>query len=62
MPGSGPTLGEVLQIAMVFPEFNAESPDAKHAERTTELGIYEEGCGLESSERVFLAKARLLAD
>jgi inositol oxygenase len=32
---------------LVFPEFNKESPDAIHPERTTELGIYKEGCGLD---------------
>ena len=41
-------VGCAMPDALVFPEFNGLSPDAAHAERTTELGIYEPGCGLDA--------------
>ena len=34
--------------ALVFPELSGTSPDARRTERRTELGIYEEGCGLDN--------------
>ena len=36
-------VGCAMPEQMVFPEFNAESPDAQHCERTTPLGIYKAG-------------------
>ena len=37
---------------LVFPELNDTSPDARHPERTSELGIYQEGCGLDADVHV----------
>jgi inositol oxygenase len=34
--------------ALVFPERSGTSPDARRTERRTELGIFEEGCGLDN--------------
>jgi len=42
-------VGCKLPDALVFPEFNAGTPDAQHAERCTETGIYEPGCGLDNT-------------
>jgi len=41
-------VGCAMPDSLVFPEFNAASPDKAHAERTTETGIYEPGCGLDN--------------
>ena len=42
-------VGCAMPDAVVFPEFNADSPDARVPERRTETGIYERGCGLDST-------------
>ena len=47
MVGDTWIVGCKMPDALVFPEFNKTSPDARHPERTTALGIYEEGCGLD---------------
>ena len=41
-------VGCAMPDAMVFPEFNAENPDAMHSQRTSPLGIYTAGCGLDA--------------
>jgi inositol oxygenase len=46
-------VGCAMPDALVFPEFNARSPDAAHAERTSEHGIYEPGCGLDATLTAF---------
>lgn len=42
-------VGCCMPEELVFPEFNALSPDAAHPERTTETGIYAPGCGLDAA-------------
>ena len=49
MVGDTWIVGCKMPDALVFPEFNKTSPDARHPERTTVLGIYEEGCGLDAT-------------
>jgi len=42
-------VGCAMPESMIYPELNAESPDAMHLDRTSELGIYERGCGLDAT-------------
>jgi len=42
-------VGCQMSDQLIFPAFNAMSPDAQHPERMTELGIYTEGCGLDAT-------------
>ena len=42
-------VGCQMPSAMVYPELNASSPDAGHPLRSSRTGIYEEGCGLDST-------------
>lgn len=46
-------VGCAMPDDLVFPEFNAASPDAAHPERTTATGIYEPGCGLDQTMCAF---------
>jgi len=46
-------VGCAMPDALVFAELSSASPDALHAERCTELGIYEEGCGLDAAMCAF---------
>ena len=41
-------LGCKFSEKIVFHEFFKDNPDSNHPEYSTELGIYEEGCGLET--------------
>lgn len=41
-------VGCKLPDSTVYPEFNSLSPDARFPERQSELGIYEQGCGLDA--------------
>jgi len=41
-------VGCAMPSELIFPELNAANPDLQHVERCTELGIYEEGCGLDA--------------
>ena len=48
MVGDTFVLGCKLPEKIIFPEFNIENPDMKNSLYNTELGIYEEGCGLDN--------------
>ncbi len=45
-------VGCAFSDKIVFPEFFANNPDSKNSEYSTELGIYQKGCGL---DQVFMS-------
>ena len=48
MVGDVFVVGCALPETCVYPEFNKLNPDMENASYNTELGIYEEGCGLDN--------------
>jgi len=42
-------VGCALPDSCIFPEFNSENPDSSDPLLSTELGIYEAGCGLDNT-------------
>jgi len=46
-------VGCAMPSDLVFAELSAASPDKKHPERCTEMGIYAEGCGLDAAMCAF---------
>lgn len=50
MVGDVFVVGCALPDSCVYPEFNTLNPDMKDPRYNTELGIYEEGCGLDALE------------
>jgi len=46
-------VGCTMPDELVFPEFNADNPDARVPERCTDTGVYEPGCGLDNTYCAF---------